>query len=134
MKKVFMYSILCGCVFLMVGCGCSKTDKDSVEKVDTDSLSGHFFENQTIDTMEIQNFNIVVENGESFISFDLKNTVAQAISVEYIKILLYDNTDYLILESYGDVGGILEASETKHITVTVDIDLSKVVRVVYERV
>ena len=128
-----MCSLLCCCVFFMTGCGCSKTDEDAVEKVDKEKLSGHFFENQTLDTMEIQNFNIVVEEGESHISFDLKNTVAESISVEYIKILLYDNTDYLILESYGDVGGTLEASETKHITITVDINLSNAARVVYER-
>ena len=133
MKKVFMRAMLFCCLFLIAGCGCSKTNDSTIGKVDSENLNGHFFENQMLDTMEIQNFNIVVEEGESYISFDLKNTVAEAISVEYIKILLYDDTDYLVLESYGDIGGTLEASETKHIAVVVDIDLSKVARVAYER-
>lgn len=133
MKKIITYAMLFCSIFLMVGCGCSNKDGKVAEKVNEENLSGQFFENQMVDTMEIQNFNIAVLEDESSISFDLKNTVAESISVEYIKIYLYDSTDHLILESYGYVGGTLGASETKHITVDVDIDLSAVARVAYER-
>lgn len=133
MKRVFIFTMLCCCSFFAVGCGCSKQNNALPEKIVEETLSGQFFENQMLDTMEIQNFNIAVEDGESFISFDVSNTVDEPISIEFIKILLYDDTDHLILESYGYVGGTLEALATKHITVDVDIDLSDVERVAYER-
>lgn len=133
MKKIVTYAMLCCCIFLMVGCGCSNNNGKVGEKVNEENLSGQFFENQMIDTMEIQNFNVAVLEDESSISFDVKNTVTEPTSVEYIKIFLYDETDHLLLETYGYIGGTLGASETKHVTVDIDIDLSDVARVAYER-
>lgn len=132
MKKIFLCGLLCLCSVLMVGCGCTKENKEK-DKVEEGELNGHFFENQMVDTLEIQNFNIAVEDSESFISFDVKNTLDSPATVNYIKIYLYDATDYLVLETYGYVGGTLEASATEHIMVDVDIDLSKVTRVQYEK-
>lgn len=133
MKKTFVCGIMFLCSIFMVGCGCSRDASDSLKKINEDDLSGKFFENQIVDMMEIQNFNIVVEDGTSFISFDVSNTATTPVSVEYIKIFLYDSEENLILESYGYVGGTLEASEIKHIGIDVDIDLSEVKRVAYEK-
>lgn len=132
MKKILVWGLLCICFVSTVGCGCSKGKNNTPEKIDEATLSGQFFEDQTLDALKIENFNIAVD-GESFVSFDVKNTTNEPISVQYIKILMYDNKDILVAESYGYVGGTLNVSETRHITVDVDIDLSKVTRVAYEK-
>lgn len=132
MKRVFLCVFICLSSFLMIGCGCSK-DKEPVDRIEQDELSGRFFETQTIDGIEISNFTIASEDEGSSISFDVKNTLADNIDVEYIKIYFYDNTDYLIIDSFGYVGGTLSVGESKHIVVDTDVDLSATARVVYEK-
>jgi len=132
MKKIFLCTMLCICSIFMVGCGCS-TNKEPVDRIDQDELSGKFYDDQVVDGIAIKNFNIAVENGGSYIAFDAENTMDQAISVEYIKIYLYDKTDYVILESYGYIGGTLSIGETKHIVVETDIELSNIARVAYQK-
>lgn len=132
MKKIIMWGLLCVCFVSTVGCGCSKQKNNNLEKIDESTLSGQFFEDQTLDVLKIENFNIAVD-GESFVSFDVKNTTKESVSVQYIKVLMYDENDGLVVETYGYVGGTLNASETKHITIDVDIDLSNVARVAYEK-
>lgn len=132
MKKIVLCGIICFFSVLMVGCGCSNNN-EPVDKIEEEELSGKFYEEQTIDGIAIKNFNIAVEDGESFISFDAENTLVENITVEYIKVSLYDENDYLVLESYGYVGGTLSAKETKNIVVEADLDLSNVVRVSFEK-
>ena len=133
MKKICMFGILICCSFLIVGCGCDKTKNTDKEKIDVEKLSGKFFDNQTLDILEIQNFNIAIESGESFISFDVKNLSNEPTYVEYIKVLLYDKNDSLIITTYGYVGKNIDGSETVHVEVDVNISLSNVSRVAYER-
>jgi len=132
MKKMFLFGIICFLSIFMVGCGCSNNN-EPVDKIEEEELSGKFYEEQTIGGIAIKNFNIAVEDGESFISFDAENTLVENITVEYIKISLYDENDYLVLESYGYIGGTLTARETKNVVVETDIDLSNVVRVSLEK-
>lgn len=130
MKKIFLCVLLCGCSILMVGC---LNEKEPVDKVEQEQLSGKFYEDQTIDGIKIKNFSIAKENDESYISFDVENTLSTEISVEYIKVSFYDKNDYLILESHGYVGETLSLKGTKHIVIESDIDLSNTARVVYEK-
>lgn len=132
MKKMFMCGLLCICFVTTVGCGCSKEKNNTPEKIDEATLSGHFFEDQTLDSIKIENFSIAVD-GESFVAFNVKNTTSDSVSVQYIKVLMYDDKDNLVAESYGYVGGNLNGSESKYITIEVDIDLSNVTRVAYEK-
>ena len=132
MKRLFLYGLICFCSLLMIGCGCSNS-KEPVDRINQDDLSGKFFESQTVDGIEISNFVISSQEDLSYISFDAKNTLNDNISVEYIKIYLYDNTDYLLLESYGYVGGNLATGEAKNVRVEVDIDLSTISRVSCEK-
>ena len=132
MKKIIVSGVILGCLFLLTGCGCTK-EKSTVPKIDENTLSGKFFDNQMLDVLEIQNFNIAIEDGASYISFDVSNTAESEFTLEYIKILLYDAQDNLILETYGYIGGALVSSEVKHIVIPTDIELSSVARVVYEK-
>ena len=130
MKKIFLCTVLCVCSILMVGC----LDKEEpVDKVEKEQLSGKFFEDQTVDGLKIKNFSIANENDESYISFVVENTLSTEINVEHIKVSLYDKDDYLILELYGYVGETLSSKGTKNVVVESDIDLSNIVRVVYEK-
>ena len=115
----------------MVGCGCS--NNKPIDKVTEEELSGKFYEDQTIEGIKIKNFSIANENNESYISFNCENTLSEDISVEYIKILLYDKNDNLILETYGYVGDTLTVKETKNVVVDVELDLSNIVRVAFEK-
>lgn len=133
MKKLLIVGIVLCYSLVCVGCGCSKTDNKEVEKIDETKLTGKFFDNQMIDILEVQNFNIAIDGGESYISFDVKNTSNEATAVEYIKILMYDANDDLVIDSYGYIGGTIAAQETKHVTVDVDISLMSVTRIAYER-
>ena len=94
MKKIFMLGILFCCSFLIAGCGCNKKENINKEIIDIETLSGKFFDNQKLDILEIQNFNIAIESGESFVSFDVKNNSTEPTYVEYIKVLLYDKDDF----------------------------------------
>ena len=133
MKKIFMLGILFCCSFLIAGCGCNKKENINKEKIDIETLSGKFFDNQKLDILEIQNFNIAIESGESFVSFDVKNNSTEPTYVEYIKVLLYDEDDSLIITTYGYIGKNIDGLETIHTEVDVNIDLSKASRVSYER-
>ena len=130
MKKILMCCLIC-CSLFLVGCDSSK--KEIKDKVNEEELSSKFFDNQKIDTMEVQNFNISVENNESYISFNLKNDSNSVVNVEYIKILLYDSNNILIYETYGYVGGSLAGKQIKLINIDVDINLSNVSSVSFER-
>ena len=130
MKKILICSLICCSLFLT---GCGSSNKEVKEKINEEELSSKFFDNQTIDTLEVQNFNISVENNESYISFNLKNTSNDNVNVEYIKISLYDANDILIYETYGHVGGSLAGKQIKLINIAIDIDLSKTAKVSFAR-
>ena len=94
MKKILICSLICCSLFLT---GCGSSNKEVKEKINEEELSSKFFDNQTIDTLEVQNFNITVDDNGSYISFNLKNTSNDTVNVEYIKISLYDtnNINYI---------------------------------------
>ena len=131
MKKIL---ILFLCSILLTGCGNKKLSNEEMGKVDQDSLSSKFFEDQTLGNITIKDFNIVVEDGMSTVYFNIKNNTADNIELNNIKVYMYDENDLLLQELNGYVGDILEGSATKSITVDVDIDLSNVIRVSFERV
>lgn len=130
MRKLVM---LCLCSLLLVGCGNGKVSNEDMGKIKEDELSGKFFEDQMIDTLEIQNFNIASSDGESFISFTVKNISSDVANVEYIKIYLFSNDGILLHETYGYVGGSLAGGESKFISIDVDTDLTDATKVSFER-
>lgn len=133
MKKIIAYGVILSCIFLITGCGCSKEKNVVPERIEENTLSGKFFDNQMLDTLEIQNFNIAIEDGSSYISFDVSNTAESEVALEYIKILLYDIQDNLTLETYGYIGGAIASLEIKHVVIDVDVELSSITRVAYEK-
>lgn len=133
MKKLFMIGTVLLSLFLVTGCSCNKTQNVDKEKVDIEKVSGKVFENKKLDILEIQNFNIVIDDNKSFITFDVKNTSTEPTYVEYIKVLLYDKNDSLVITTYGYIGKNINNSQSIRAEVDVDINLSKVSRVEYER-
>ncbi len=130
MKKLFM---ICLCSLLLVGCGNEKVSNEDMGPISEEELSGNFFENQMIDTLEIQDFNIANIDGKAYISFTVKNTAVDAVAVEYIKVYLFSNDGILLNETYGYVGGSLAGGDSKFISIDVDTELTNVAKVSYER-
>lgn len=127
MKINIMYIVIIS-IFLLTGC----SSKPAITKLDNEDFSSKFFDNQLVGPIEIENFNIAVDDDNSYINFDVKNIEENDVFIENIKINLYDNDD-LVITVYGYVGGLIKSMDSKHVTITVDDNLYNISRVVFER-
>lgn len=133
MKKTILTLLAIFSLLVITGCGCNNKNEED-KKVTEEDLTGKTFEEQTIDELAINNFTISATDNDTYISMDLVNKGA-AITLEYIKIYLYNQEDTLLFETYGYIGGTIEKDETRTIVTDIDVslDVNQIDHIKYEK-
>lgn len=110
---------------LMVVSGCEKKPVvvDNTSKAET-----IFLENQTVDNMLIENFNIGYDTDGWFIAGDVKNILKTSRYITSIQIKLFDKDNNLIADTYFYIARDIQAEETLIMNLLVKGDLSSVTR------
>lgn len=121
-----MIKKICLCILALViftGCG-NKNNSDN--KI---SNSATFFDNQIVDGISIENFNVGHDEDGWFISSDVENTLDTVKYIKYIQVKLYNKDNDQIIDTYFYVDKELGVKEKSSFHTSVAGDLSYVKKV-----
>lgn len=125
-KKVLVAIIVAVVVLLIAGIimfiinnkeGQSKKEAITLEEIIKDEKFGG---------LEFTNTTFIKENGQYTLSMDVKNPSDKEINLEEVNIVLKDKKGNELVTLLGYIGPAMKANETRTITSSVSMDLSKV--------
>lgn len=134
MKKnlyiIVTFIILAG---LLSGCGkkdneVEKAKENSDVKVNTNE---EVIKNQVVEDFKLTNTSVVYTNGSSTLVTSVKNDSSETKYIKSFNIVLKDDNDKIIAQLLGYIGEEIPAGETREITSSSDMDLTKAASVEY---
>jgi uncharacterized protein YcfL len=134
MKKTIMMAFaLLLTVSLVTGCGCSKKeDKKKEESTVKENTNKEVIKNQEVDGIKMTNTSLVTVDGISTLETTVTNDGDEDYMLVEYKIIIKGNDDKVMVEIPGFVGDTIKAGESRVITSSVDMDLSKAKSIEYE--
>ena len=134
MKKIVKLSLIMLAIFpLITGCGCSKKeDKKKEESTVKENTNKEVIKNQEVDGIKMTNTSLVTVDGISTLETTVTNDGDEDYMLVEYKIIIKGNDDKVMVEIPGFVGDTIKAGESRVITSSVDMDLSKAKSIEYE--
>ena len=124
MKKKILLVSLIGCLLLVTaGCGCSKKEE---QKKDTKiNTSKKVIKDQKVEVFKMTNTTLVYENKMSTLTTEVTNTSKETTYIKSFNIVVKDKTGNEMITLLGYIGQEIPAGETRTITSSTDLDISK---------
>ena len=137
-KKKRLIMVLCGIlVFVLVfllafGLFRGKDSKDKTTENDTHAnTSGDVIKDQEAEGLRFSNTSLIMENGGSKLTTEVKNLTGEDIDLQSFDILVKDKDGKEMVTLLGYVGEVIKADETRIITSETDVDLTKAAAIEY---
>ena len=132
MKKISMISLsTLLAVSLLTGCGCSKKEEKSQDDIKTNT-NEDVIKDQVIDGITMTNTSMVTTNKTTKLTTSVTNNTDKDYRLDEYMIIVKDEEGKEIVRIPGYVGDTIKAGETRTISSSVDIDLSKAASIEYE--
>ena len=128
-------AILVLLVFSLMITGCKKNEEQKKTTTESNKITvtaKNVIKEQTVSGLKFKNISMVVNESITTLKIDVENTTKKDIEVEEIIINVKNKKGKTIASLTGYVGGIVKSKETKKITNTSDIDLSKAYSLEYK--
>lgn len=106
----------------------SETPKDKIEA----NTNENIIKDQEVDGFKFSNTALVIENGESTLTTEVKNTTGKDIELKSFDIVVTGKDGETIVTLLGYVGEIIKAGETKSIISSTDHNLKSAVSIEYK--
>ena len=137
-KKKRVIMVLCGIlVFVLVfllafGLFRGKDSKDKTTENDTHAnTSEDVIKDQEVEGLRFSNTSLIMENGGSKLTTEVKNLTGEDIDLQSFDILVKDKDGKEMVTLLGYVGEVIKADETRIITSETDVDLTKAAAIEY---
>ncbi len=137
-KKKRLIMVLCGIlVFVLVfllafGLFRGKDSKDKTTENDTHAnTSEDVIKDQEVEGLRFSNTSLIMENGGSKLTTEVKNLTGEDIDLQSFDILVKDKDGKEMVTLLGYVGEVIKADETRIITSETDVDLTKAAAIEY---
>lgn len=137
-KKKILIMVLCGIlVFVLVfllafGLFRGKDSKDKTTENDTHAnTSEDVIKDQEVEGLRFSNTSLIMENGGSKLTTEVKNLTGEDIDLQSFDILVKDKDGKEMVTLLGYVGEVIKADETRIITSETDVDLTKAAAIEY---
>lgn len=137
-KKKRLIMVLCGIlVFVLVfllafGLFRGKDSKDETPDNDTHAnTSEDVIKDQEVEGLRFSNTSLIMENGGSKLTTEVKNLTGEDIDLQSFDILVKDKDGKEMVTLLGYVGEVIKADETRIITSETDVDLTKAAAIEY---
>ena len=132
MKKISIISLsTLLAVSLLTGCGCSKKEEKSQDDIKTNT-NEDVIKDQVIDGITMTNTSMVTTNKTTKLTTSVTNNTDKDYRLDEYMIIVKDEEGKEIVRIPGYVGDTIKAGETRTISSSVDIDLSKAASIEYE--
>lgn len=105
-----------------------ETPKDKIEA----NTNENIIKDQEVDGFKFSNTALVIENGESTLTTEVKNTTGEDIELKSFDIVVTGKDGEAIVTLLGYVGEIIKAGETKSIISSTDHNLKSAVSIEYK--
>lgn len=109
-------------VGISTGCGCSKKEKKDEPIVNTNE---DVIKDQEVETFKLTNTSLVYVDGMSTLVTEVKNDSTETAYIKSFNIIVKDANGNQMLTMLGYIGEEIPAGETRTITSSTDMDLSK---------
>lgn len=110
--------------FILIKNKDKKDDKKVPSAVEANT-NKNVVKEQEVDGLRFSNTALVIENGESKLTTEVKNTTKQDIELKSFNIIAKDKNGKEIVTLLGYVGEVIKKGETKNIISSTDRNLSK---------
>lgn len=137
-KKKRLIMVLCGIlVFVLVfllafGLFRGKDSKDETPDNDAHAnTSEDVIKDQEVEGLRFSNTSLIMENGGSKLTTEVKNLTGEDIDLQSFDILVKDKDGKEMVTLLGYVGEVIKADETRIITSETDVDLTKAAAIEY---
>ena len=118
-------------ISLLTGCGCSKKEEKPQDDVKTNT-NEDVIKDQLIDGITMTNTSMVTTNKTTKLTTSVTNNTDKDYRLDEYMIIVKDEEGKEIVRIPGYVGDTIKAGETRTISSSVDIDLSKAASIEYE--
>ena len=117
-------------ISLLTGCGCSKKEQPQDDiKTNTNE---DVIKDQVVDGITMTNTSMVTTNKTTKLTASVTNNTDKDYVLDEYMIIVKDEDGNQIVKIPGYVGDTIKAGETRTISSSVDIDLSKAASIEYE--
>ena len=132
MKKISIISLsTLLAVSLLTDCGCSKKEEKPQDDIKTNT-NEDVIKDQVIDGITMTNTSMVTTNKTTKLTTSVTNNTDKDYRLDEYMIIVKDEEGKEIVRIPGYVGDTIKAGETRTISSSVDIDLSKAASIEYE--
>lgn len=118
---------------LLTGCG-KKNSEVEKEKENTGveiNTNEEVIKNQVVEDFKLTNTSVIYTNGSSTLVTSVKNDSSETKYIKSFNIILKDDSGKIIAQLLGYIGEEIPAGETREITSSSDMDLTKATSVEY---
>lgn len=134
MKKN-LYIIVTFIIFagLLTGCGKknSEVEKEKENAGVEINTNEEVIKNQVVEDFKLTNTSVIYTNGSSTLVTSVKNDSSETKYIKSFNIILKDDSGKIIAQLLGYIGEEIPAGETREITSSSDMDLTKATSVEY---
>ena len=137
-KKKRLIVVLCGILlfalvfFLAFGLFSGNDSKDKTTENGTyANTSEDVIKDQEVEGLRFSNTSLIMENGRSKLTTEVKNLTGEDIDLQSFDILVKDKDGKEMVTLLGYVGEVIKADETRIITSETDVDLTKAAAIEY---
>lgn len=127
-KRINKFLIFAFLIVIITGCSCDRKQYSKAIKYKKSELRA----DQKVDGIDMINTDLIVIDGISHFTVQVKNNTSNDYELEEYEIIFYDETGKKITTIPGYIGEVIKAGEFKIINSTTEIDLSKAARIKYK--
>lgn len=118
--------------FLAFGLFSGNDSKDKTTENGTyANTSEDVIKDQEVEGLRFSNTSLIMENGRSKLTTEVKNLTGEDIDLQSFDILVKDKDGKEMVTLLGYVGEVIKADETRIITSETDVDLTKAAAIEY---
>ncbi len=118
-------------ISLLTGCGCSKKEEKPQDDIKTNT-NEDVIKDQIVDGITMTNTSMITTNKTTKLTTSVTNNTDKDYRLDEYMIIVKDEEGKEIVRIPGYVGDTIKAGETRTISSSVDIDLSKAASIEYE--